>query len=69
LNYLTPKEKIVHHELLTAKSLSTIAADLGITEHTIKKHAGNIYIKCNVPNRLTLVVNYYLEALDLFYDS
>ena len=45
---LTPREQEVFHQVLTGKLNKQIAADLGISLHTIKVHRGRMMLKLGV---------------------
>lgn len=51
---LTKREKEIVRLLTQAKGRKTIAADLGISIHTIDTHLRNIYVKTNTHSMLEL---------------
>lgn len=54
VSMLTFREADVLRALLANKKRKDIAADLNITEHTVKKHTANIFSKFHVSNRAEL---------------
>ena len=53
---LTDKEAIVLEQLAGKKTEPQIAADLEITQNTLRTHRKNIYAKVNVGNRVELAM-------------
>jgi len=52
---LSPREMAVAERLIDGWTAHEIAADLGISFHTVRTHIRNIYIKAGVANRVELV--------------
>lgn len=61
LSTLTPRELQVLELVSQGKSNKAIAAQLGITEHTVKLHVHNVSGKIGVSNR-TAAAHFYFEA-------
>jgi|GEM_PF-2117315 len=59
---LSPREKNVLTELVKGKNNSLIAADLGISRHTVDEYIRRIYIKLDVHDRVSASV----KAMRLF---
>ncbi len=53
---LTPKEQIVHRELIEGLAGKDIANRLGISNNTVKTHIKNIYKKYEVHSRIQLIL-------------
>jgi len=53
---LTPRERDVVRRVIDGRKNREIARELGVTEQTIKNVLSTIYAKCNVRNRLQLVL-------------
>ena len=51
----TPREKEIVQLILSEKSNSTIAGELGISERTVESHRKSIYAKVGVTNVVGLV--------------
>lgn len=55
IDLLTERESEIAAQLLTGKTYKAIAADLYISENTIKTHVKNIYSKYNVQSKVELI--------------
>jgi len=53
---LTKSERKIAHEIATGKTNLEIAADLNVTERTVKAHLTSIYEKTKTGNRLNLAL-------------
>ena len=53
---LTPREQQIAEAIATGRSNRDIAAQLGITEQTVKNHLTNIFGKVGVGSRLQLAL-------------
>jgi len=53
---LTPREEQIAQAIAAGRSNRDIAAQLGITEQTVKNHLTNIFGKVGVENRLQLAL-------------
>lgn len=51
---ISPSEKRVLELIAQGKSIKVIAAELGISENTVKHHRTNMFIKCEVKNMAEL---------------
>ena len=58
LENLSVRELEVLDELLTDKTLSAIAGDMGLSVSSVHFHCKNIYRKLSVSNRRQLLINY-----------
>ena len=54
--HLTPRELDVLRLLALGRANKEIAADLGITEETVKTHVGHLLAKLQVENRAQAIV-------------
>ena len=61
---LTPREQEVLRAILADKKRKEIAAELYVTEHTVKKHTANIFSKLGVSNRTELYTRAEEETLE-----
>ena len=55
MKHLTAREREVAMLLLEDRKRREIAQELGITEHTVKKHTANIFSKLEVNSRKELI--------------
>ncbi len=60
---LTPREMEILPLIAEGKQNKVIAADLGLSEHTVKLHTHNIFSKLRVSNR-TGAANWYLSQVE-----
>ncbi len=60
--HLTPREKEVLSLIADGRQNKVIAAELGLSEHTVKLHTHNIYSKLRVSNR-TGATKWYLSQV------
>lgn len=58
LSLLSPREREIFLEVLTAKSAAELAWRLHISEHTVRNHIKSIYRKLDVHSRVELVSKY-----------
>lgn len=56
LSVLTERERAVADHAAQGKTNKEIARDLGITERTVKAHLGSVFEKCQIRDRLHLVL-------------
>ncbi|MFT5278141.1 MAG: DNA-binding NarL/FixJ family response regulator [Granulosicoccus sp.] len=62
---LSKREKQIAMKILEGLPNKIIAAELFISERTVKFHCANIYRKLNINNRTTLIAVYYKEFYDM----
>jgi DNA-binding NarL/FixJ family response regulator len=62
---LSKREKQIAMKIMEGLPNKIIAADLFISERTVKFHCANIYRKLNINNRTTLIAIYYKELYDM----
>ena len=62
---LSKREKQIAMKIMEGLPNKLIAADLFISERTVKFHCANIYRKLNISNRTTLMANYYKDLYDM----
>jgi DNA-binding NarL/FixJ family response regulator len=62
---LSRREKQIAMKIMEGLPNKIIAADLFISERTVKFHCANIYRKLNINNRTTLMANYYKDLYDM----
>ncbi|MFQ3249235.1 MAG: DNA-binding CsgD family transcriptional regulator [Glaciecola sp.] len=62
---LSKREKQIAMKIMEGLPNKLIAADLFISERTVKFHCANIYRKLNISNRATLMANYYKDLYDM----
>ena len=62
---LSRREKQIALKVLEGFPNKIIAADLFISERTVKFHCANIYRKLNINNRTTLIALYYKDLYDM----
>jgi two-component system, NarL family, response regulator LiaR len=60
---ITAKEKEILEQLSKGLLYKEIAAEMGISIETVKRHCYNIYIKMHVNNRTEAVNKYYKEGI------
>ena len=65
LQCLSKREKEIALKIILGLSNKAIAAELYISERTVKFHCANIYRKLNIHNRSSLIANYYKERYDM----
>lgn len=65
LQCLSKREKEIALKIILGLSNKAIAAELYISERTVKFHCANIYRKLNIHNRSSLIANYYKERYDV----
>jgi DNA-binding NarL/FixJ family response regulator len=62
---LSRREKQIAMKIMEGLPNKIIAADLFISERTVKFHCANIYRKLNINNRTTLMANYYKDLYNM----
>jgi DNA-binding NarL/FixJ family response regulator len=62
---LSKREKQIAMKIMEGLPNKIIAANLFISERTVKFHCANIYRKLNISNRTTLIARYYKELYDM----
>lgn len=62
---LSKREKQIAMKIMAGLPNKIIAADLFISERTVKFHCANIYRKLNISNRTTLMAAYYKDLYDM----
>lgn len=55
LRALTTRERLVLRRLAEGRDMAEIAADLGVSEHTVRTHMQNLYAKLGLHSRLEVV--------------
>lgn len=65
LQTLSKREKQIAMKIMEGLPNKIIAADLFISERTVKFHCANIYRKLNIRNRTTLIATYYKDLYGL----
>ena len=65
LQTLSKREKQIAMKIMEGLPNKIIAADLFISERTVKFHCANIYRKLNISNRTTLIAAYDKELYNL----
>jgi DNA-binding CsgD family transcriptional regulator len=63
---LSKREKQIAEKILEGLPNKLIAADLFISERTVKFHCHNIYRKLSIRNRHALVARYYQDMAGMF---
>ena len=62
---LSKREKQIAMKILEGLPNKIIAAELFISERTVKFHCANIYRKLSINNRTTLIAIYYKDFYDM----
>lgn len=65
LQTLSRREKQIAMKIMEGLPNKIIAADLFISERTVKFHCANIYRKLNIRNRTTLIATYYKDLYNV----
>lgn len=61
IEQLSRREIQVAHKIMEGLPNKRIASQLFISERTVKFHCANIYRKLGIPNRTSLMANYYRQ--------
>ncbi len=61
LEHLSKRELQVAYKIMEGLPNKTIAAQLFISERTVKFHCANIYRKLDIRNRASLMANYFRQ--------
>jgi DNA-binding CsgD family transcriptional regulator len=64
LQALSKREKEIALKIISGLTNKAIAAQLFISERTVKFHCANIYRKLNIHNRSALIAAYYKDRYD-----
>ena len=64
LPFLTPREQQVMKHAATGETSAGIGRELGISEHTVRKHLEHVYKKLGVRNRAAAVAVLAAAAVD-----